>query len=105
MATTEIEPYVPAVAPAEPSRLWRPTADPGKTVPPVEVDTRGALAFGVAAGGFVSLVAALAGALYYRKAGDAQGVDLALALAFVAFLTSLLAGHAHQRARVVRRQP
>ncbi len=105
MTTTEIAPDRPPVVPAEPSRLWRPTADPDKTVPTVEVDTRGPLAFGIAVGGFVALVGALAACLYYRSAGDAQGTDLALALASVAFLTSLLAGHTHQQARVVRRRP
>ncbi len=96
MTTTDIEVYRPRL-PAVP------------THPPIEVDLRhlgpvepeppGAVVFGVAVGGFVALIGGLAAALYYRRVGDGQGVDVGLAVASVAFLTSLLAAFNYQRAK------
>lgn len=105
MTTTPLAPSPPppTVPAAEPSRLWRPTADPHKTVPVVEVDlTRQPLEvppgvpLGVAVGAFLVTVGSLGFALYSLPRSE-RDVDLGLALATVAFLTSLVAAFVHLR--------
>jgi hypothetical protein len=94
MTTTEIEVCRAPGAPAEPSRLWRPTADPDKTVPPVEVDLtapRPGYALGVAIGAAL----AVGVGLVWLCAVDLDDL-LVLVLTGTAFLTSLVASHAHQ---------
>ncbi len=89
MTTTEIEPAPPPVVPAGPSRLWRPTADLSKTVPPVEVDLTGprpGFALGAAVGAALVTVAGLVW-LCTADRSDA----LVQVLTGVAFLTSLVA--------------
>lgn len=100
MTTTPIAPSLPPpTVPAEPSRLWRPTADPHKVVPVADVDlTRRPPGYplGIAIGAALSTLGGLAWALWARQAGDTAGLDMALALGFVAFLTSMLASHIHR---------
>lgn len=82
--------------PRQPKR-WSPKTDLSKTAPAVEVDLRRGYAFGIACGAFASMVGGLVAALYFLGRGDEQDVDVSLAVASVAFVTTLVAGHIHQR--------
>lgn len=67
------------------------------TPPPTETVRPPGYPLVVATTAFGCMLASLGFALYGRYTGDAQGMDVGLAVASLAFVTSLVAAYVHQR--------
>jgi hypothetical protein len=106
MTSTQTQTYVrhtvariprqPSAPTVETRRMWSPKADLTKTVPPVQVDLRAPYVYGVAVGASAAMLGGLGAALYYLPR-DERSSGVGLAVAALAFLTSLVAAYVHQR--------